>query len=144
MNNSQKDSAAVDAYIAKAPKEAQTTMKELRRIIKAACPVAKERISYGIVFFEYRSSGYPGRMIYFGVAKHHIGVYIVPKHLPPALQKQVEKYKKAKSTLHLPIGEKIPGTMIRQLVKIRMKEIDASLSKSQKHLVTKRVQKHSR
>lgn len=144
MNNSQKDSAAVDAYIAKASKPAQATMNELRRIIKAACPAAKERISYGIVFFEYRSSGYPGRMIYFGTAKHHIGVYVVPKILPPSLKKRVEKYKKAKSTLHLPIGEKVPATMIRQLVKIRMKEIDASFSKSPKHLVTKRLQKRSK
>lgn len=125
--SSASDPKAVDAYIAKASQPAQATMKQLRAIIKAACPKAKERISYGIVFFEYRSPGYAGRMIYFGAAKHHIGVYVVPKHLPPALKKHVEKYKKAKATLHFPVGEKVPAALIRQLVKLRMKEIDATL-----------------
>jgi len=117
----------VSEYIAQFPKPAQTTMKQLRAIIKAACPQATEKISYAIPFYEYRSPGYPGRMIYFAAAKNHIGVYIIPKELPPAVAKEVAKYKQAKATLHFPIGKKVPATLIRQLVKLRMKEIDANL-----------------
>lgn len=119
----------VDGYIAAWPKPTQAMLRQLRSAIKSACPAAKETISYAIPFYEYKSSGYPGRMIYFAAYKSHVGVYVVPRSLPPALAKQVAKYKQAKSTLHFPIGTKIPVGMIRQLVKIRMKEINASLKR---------------
>lgn len=122
-----KPQKTVQAYIAAAPKPARTMMEQLRAIIKSACPQAKEMISYAIPFYQYRSPGYVGRMIYFAAAKHHIGVYVVPRSLPPAVAKEVAKYKQAKSTLHFPIGEKIPTRLIRRLVRIRMKEIDQSL-----------------
>lgn len=54
-------------------------MNQLRKAILSACPTAKEMISYAIPFFEYKSPGYPGRMIYFAAYKSHIGVYVVPQ-----------------------------------------------------------------
>lgn len=117
----------VDGYIASFPKPAQVMMKQLRSAIRSTCPQATETISYAIPFYEYKSAGYTGRMMYFAGYKSHIGVYVVPRKIPVGLAKQVAKYKKAKSTLQFPIGTKIPVAMIKQLVKIRMKEIDASL-----------------
>lgn len=117
----------IDAYIASFPKEAQVMMKQLRSTIKAASPKAREIISYDIPFYEYKAPGYKGRMMYFGGFKTHVSVFVVPRKIPPALAKQVEKYKVAKSTLRFPIGTKIPVAMIKQLVKLRMKEIDQSL-----------------
>lgn len=119
----------VPAYIASFPKPAQVMMKQLRTAITSTSPKAKEMISYAIPFYEYKSVGYLGRMIYFAAYKSHIGVYVVPRRIPPALAKQMAKYKAAKSTLQFPIGSKIPLAMIKQLVKIRMKEIDQSLKK---------------
>ena len=50
----------VDEYIALAPKEVQGRLKELRATIMAAAPNAKERISYGMPYYEYK-----GRLVYF-------------------------------------------------------------------------------
>lgn len=117
----------VSEYIARYPKPAQLTMRHIRSLIKSACPSAQEMISYAIPFYQYKSPGYAGRMIYFAAAKYHIGVYVIPRALPPSVAKEVAKYKRAKATLHFPIGKPVPAKLIRQLVKIRMKEIDASL-----------------
>lgn len=102
-------------------------MKQLRSAIKSTAPKAREIISYDIPFYEYKAPGYKGRMIYFGAFKTHVSVFVVPRKVPPALAKQLKTYKVAKSTLRFPVGTKIPLAMIKQLVKIRMKEINASL-----------------
>lgn len=119
----------VSSYIANFPKPVQAMMKQLRTTIKSTAPKATELISYDIPFYQYKSPGYPGRMIYFAAYKSHIGVYVVPRKVPIALAKQMAKYKAAKATLQFPIGTKIPLAMIKQLVRLRMKEIDQSLKK---------------
>ena len=50
----------VDEYIAQAPKEVQVKLQELRATIKAAAPLAQERMSYGMPYYEYK-----GRLVYF-------------------------------------------------------------------------------
>jgi len=92
-----------------------------------AAPKAKERISYGIPFYEYKSPGYKGRMVYFGTFKNHVSMFVVPEAVPPAIAKQLKPYKVAKSTLRFPIGTKVPVSLIKKLVKLRMKEINQTL-----------------
>lgn len=120
----------VDAYIAAAPKPAQVMMKQIRAAIKSVAPKTNERISYAIPFYEYKSPGYKGRLAYFGAFKSHVSMFVVPEKISPALVKEVQQYKVAKSTLRFPIGTKVPVALIKKLIKLRMKEIDANLKKS--------------
>jgi uncharacterized protein YdhG (YjbR/CyaY superfamily) len=61
----------VDENIALSPKGLQYKLKELREIIKLAAPKAQEHISYGMAYYHYK-----GRLVYFGLSKKHIGLYI--------------------------------------------------------------------
>jgi uncharacterized protein YdhG (YjbR/CyaY superfamily) len=61
----------VESYIEGAPKEVQSKLREVRAAIKEVAPAALERISYGMPCYDYQ-----GRLIYFGLAKAHIGLYI--------------------------------------------------------------------
>ncbi len=65
----------VDEYIANAPEELQSKLKQLRKVIKDSAPEALEKISYGMPYY-----GYKGRLAYFAYAKEHIGLYIPPSH----------------------------------------------------------------
>jgi len=47
-------SKGVDAYIAKAPKEVQNKLKEVRTAIKEAAPTAIESISYKMPYYNYK------------------------------------------------------------------------------------------
>lgn len=67
-------------------------------------------------------------MAYFGAFRTHVSVFVVPRSVPLALAKKMKLYQAGRATLRFPIGTKIPITMIKQLVKIRMKEIDRSLA----------------
>ena len=116
----------VDDYIAKAAKPAQRMMKQIRATILEVAPEAKEKISYRIPFYEYRFPGYKGRLAYFASFKQHVSFFAIPGNVPIALAKKMEQYRAAKATLQFPIGTKVPVALLRQLVKLRKKDIDAA------------------
>ena len=65
---------SIDEYIATFPEEIQKILEELRATIKAAAPDAEEIISYGMPCFALK-----GNLVYFSVAKNHIGFYPTPR-----------------------------------------------------------------
>ena len=109
----------VDEYIAKAPKEVRGKLKELRAIIKSAAPKAEERISYGMPYY-----GYKGRLVYFAFAKKHIGLYVPPPIIEEH-KKELKNYETAKATVRFPLNKKLPLSLIKKLVKARVKKNEA-------------------
>lgn len=109
----------VDEYIARAPKEAQAKLKELRAAIKEAAPAAVESISYGMPYYDYK-----GRLAYFRLAKAHIGLYI-PTPVIEERKNELTDYEAAKATVRFPLDKKLPITLIKKLVKTRMKKNEA-------------------
>ena len=106
----------VDAYIAKAPKEVQSKLKELRTVIRKTAPTAVERISYGMPYY-----GYKGRLVYFGLAKGHIGLYI-PTPVIEEHKSELKDYETTQATVRFPLDKKLPIALIKKLVKARMKK----------------------
>ena len=113
MNKAPKD---VDAYIARAPEEVQGKLKEIRSAIKKAAPTAVERISYGMPYYDYK-----GRLAYFAFAKAHIGLYI-PTPVIDEHKNELADYETAKATVRFPLDKKIPVTLIKKLIKARIKK----------------------
>jgi len=109
----------VDAYIAAAPKEVQDKLQELRKAIRDSAPDAIERISYGMPYYEYK-----GRLAYFGLSKAHIGLYI-PTPVFEEHQSKLKDYETTEATLRLPLAKKLPITLIKTLIRARVKKNDA-------------------
>jgi uncharacterized protein YdhG (YjbR/CyaY superfamily) len=109
----------VGEYIARAPKQAQDRLQEVRVAIREAAPTAVESISYGIPYYDYK-----GRLAWFGLAKAHIGLYI----RPPVVEEhknELADYETTKSAVRFPLDKKIPVSLIKKLVKARMKKNEA-------------------
>ena len=113
----------VDEYIADAPKETQSKLKELRATIKEVAPTAEEKISYGMPYYSYK-----GRLAYFAYAKHHIGLYAMPP-IVDAYKKELKKYQTAKATIRFPLGEPLPILLIKKLIKTGVKRNEESEKK---------------
>jgi len=113
----------VDEYIALVPKEVQGRLKELRATIRAAAPNAKERISYGMPYYEYK-----GRLVYFQLWKKHIGLYALSPDVEEH-ESELKGYVTTKGTIRLPLDEKPPLTLIKKLVKARVKKNDEAEKK---------------
>jgi uncharacterized protein YdhG (YjbR/CyaY superfamily) len=103
----------VDEYILNSSKESQKNLKIIREVIKKTVPQAEEKISYGMPYYEYK-----GRLVYFRLAKKHIGLYIPPPIIENFSDK-LKDYVTAKSTIQFPLEKKLPINLIKQLVKAR-------------------------
>lgn len=114
-----KKSKDVDNYIAKAPKELRKKLQELRAIIKSVAPQAEERISYGMPYYDYK-----GRLIYFKLSKAHLGIY-VPTPVIEEHKNELKEYQTAKATVRFYLEAKLPSSLIKKLVKARMKKNEA-------------------
>ena len=117
--SSEKAPKDVDEYIARAPKEAQGKLRELRVAIREAAPTAVERISYGMPYYDYK-----GRLVYFRLAKAHIGLY-VPTPVIEEHKNELADYETSNATVRFPLDKKLPIALIKKLVKARMKKNEA-------------------
>ena len=115
----EKPSKSVDAYISAAPEGVRPKLKEVRAAIREVAPMAAESISYGMPYYSYR-----GRLAWFGLHRAHIGLYL----RPPVIEehrRELAGYKVTKSAVHLSLDKKIPVTLIKKLVRARMKMNEA-------------------
>ena len=116
MEGKQADPTTIDEYIARYPEDVQQTLHKIRAVIREAAPDAVEKISYQIPAF-YLNGG----LVWFGVYKHHIGLYPTPSGTE-ALEKELSAYRGTKGSLHFPFGEPVPYELIAKIVKLRVAE----------------------
>jgi uncharacterized protein YdhG (YjbR/CyaY superfamily) len=113
-NYSAKD---VEAYIASMGKEAQPHLKELRKVIKAAVPKAEESISWGIPFYKYC-----GMLAGFATFKEHVSFGFAATLQSEDRELLAQKgYKTGSKTLQIRFDQKLPVTIIKQMLKARAK-----------------------
>ena len=123
-----KTAASVNEYIATADPHAKKALSEIRKTIKAVAPKAEEIISYQIPGYKYH-----GMLVFFAAWKNHISLYPAPWGAE-SLKKEMSAYKGSKGTIKFPLDKPMPLTLIKKMVKYRMKENEmrASLKKSVK------------
>jgi uncharacterized protein YdhG (YjbR/CyaY superfamily) len=116
MKHHQLKPANIDEYIASFPREIQSVLENIRLTIKQAAPDAVEKISYQMPTFFLK-----GNLIHFAAFKNHIGLY-PPVKGDPKLRADISPYAGEKGNLRFPLDKPIPYTLIRRIVKFRVKE----------------------
>jgi uncharacterized protein YdhG (YjbR/CyaY superfamily) len=107
-----KPASTVDAYIESQPPETQSRLRELRAIIRAAVPQAKEVISYGMPTYKLE-----GRFVSIGAAKRHCALYGTPQDL---FAEELRGYKTLKGTVQFPLNRPVPEALVRKLVQAKL------------------------
>jgi uncharacterized protein YdhG (YjbR/CyaY superfamily) len=107
---------SVDDYIAEQPVEIWEKLNELRQVIKRAAPKADEAISYGMPAYKFQ-----GVLVYFGAYQNHIGFYPTGSGIS-AFKKELSVYVGSKGTVRFPIDKPLPLTLIKKIVRFRLKE----------------------
>jgi len=115
---------SVDSYLAEVPLEARATLEKLRQTIKAVVPRAVEVISYQIPTFKL-----DGRMLVsYAAFKDHCSFF--PGAAPiKAHEDELKSYQTSKGTIRFPTSKPLPATLVRKLVKTRIKENEARAKK---------------
>jgi len=115
---------SVDNYLAEVSLEARATLEKLRKTIKAVVPRAVEVISYQIPTFKL-----DGRMLVsYAAFKDHCSFF--PGAAPiKAHEDELKSYQTSKGTIRFPTSKPLPATLVRKLVKTRIKENEARAKK---------------
>ncbi|WKZ39895.1 MAG: DUF1801 domain-containing protein [Anaerolineales bacterium] len=116
---------SIDEYIAACSPDSRAYLQEIRKLIRALVPDAKERISYQIAAFERNGKN----IIHFAGWKKHVSLYPVPAG-SEAFERQVAKYVDGKGTLKFPLDEPLPIKLIEKVIKLHV-EANKKLTKGE-------------
>jgi uncharacterized protein YdhG (YjbR/CyaY superfamily) len=116
MQATSKVAGNIDEYIEQFPANVQAILQKLRATINKTAPAAEETISYQMPAFKYH-----GMLVYFAGFKNHIGFY--PTSSPIKVFKdRLTDYKTSKGAIQFPLDKAIPLTLVKDIVKFRIKE----------------------
>jgi uncharacterized protein YdhG (YjbR/CyaY superfamily) len=107
----------IDEYLAFQPEKVMEALENLRQIIRETAPEAEEVISYGIPAYKYH-----GMLVYFAAYKKHCSLFAGNGALTEQMQEELKAYKTSKGTIQFTIEKPLPDELVREIVKIRMKQ----------------------
>jgi uncharacterized protein YdhG (YjbR/CyaY superfamily) len=102
--------ATIDDYLASVSPESKLILEEIRKLIRAEVPNAKETISYQLPAFKLSRT-----FIYFAAFKKHIGIY-PPVKGDKILMDALLPYAGEKGNLKFPLDQPMPYELIGRVV----------------------------
>jgi len=110
----------VEAYLAKVPEPARTTLEKLRATIRSIVPPdTTEKLSYGIPSFHYK-----GGLVAYAAFKKHCSFFPMQASLIDEMNDELKNYRTAKGTLQFPQDKPLPPALVKKMVKARIAEND--------------------
>jgi uncharacterized protein YdhG (YjbR/CyaY superfamily) len=117
--------AAVNAYLAKVPEPARTTLEKIRATIRSAVPAeATEGLSYGMPAFHYR-----GALVAYAAFKKRCSFFPMQASLTDTMKEELQGYRTSKGTLQFPVDKPLPAALVKKMVKARVAENEGKKSR---------------
>lgn len=110
----------IDEYLASVPEKERAALFALRRTIRAAAPMAEERISYGMPAFMYH-----GPLVFFAAFKNHLGFYAVSKQILDTFKSELAPFRTSTTTLRFSAEDPLPASLVTKIVRARVEENEA-------------------
>ena len=108
----------IDEYIAAAPIAAQAKLQELREILKAVAPSAKEGIKWGQPVLE------TSRILFsFSAYTSHLN-FIPTRSTLEHFTKELAEYTTGKDTIQFPYVKSLPNALIKRIAAYRVNEVN--------------------
>lgn len=111
-------STEIDAYLARLAQPERDTLSKLRADIAALLPEAEECISYGMPAFKVQGRVVAG----FAAFKHHLSYLPHSGSVLPILADDLADYTMTKCSLHFPLDQPLPRTLVRKLINTRLRQ----------------------
>jgi uncharacterized protein YdhG (YjbR/CyaY superfamily) len=108
----------IDQYLGTLDEPKRATLVQLRDTIAAIVPDAEQCISYGMPAFKLQGKTIAG----FAAFKNHLSYLPHSGSVIGALAKETERYTSTKGSLHFPIDQPLPKTLVKKLLDARMDE----------------------
>ncbi|MGD1059575.1 MAG: DUF1801 domain-containing protein [Solirubrobacteraceae bacterium] len=118
VENGDVSKGEVDRYLDALDEPKRATLAQLRDTIAAIVPDAEQCISYGMPAFKLHGKTIAG----FAAFKSHLSYLPHSGSVIRRLAKETEGYTKTKGSLHFPVDEPLPKTLVKKLLDARMDE----------------------
>jgi uncharacterized protein YdhG (YjbR/CyaY superfamily) len=107
-------------YLAEQPREARAALLKLIETVRALVPDAEEGISYGMPVLYLRGSAIAG----FAVRKGFCSYYPMSGSVVAACKADLAGFVTSKGAIQFTLEKQIPASVVKKLVKTRLKELD--------------------
>jgi uncharacterized protein YdhG (YjbR/CyaY superfamily) len=107
---------SIARYISLQPPHVRAKLREMRSLIAAAAPGAKQELKWGRPAFSLDRI-----LVVYGGFKEHIGFFPTPSAIR-AFKKELTGYQVSSSTIRFPLDQPLPGDLIRRITKFRVQE----------------------
>ncbi|HUS01171.1 MAG TPA: DUF1801 domain-containing protein [Chitinophagaceae bacterium] len=112
--------ATVQQYLDEVPDDKRTALEKLRKTIRSVVPKAEEYISYGMPTFKYN-----GPLVSYAAFKEHCSLFPWGGSLIKKYAEELKLFKTSKGTIQFTIDKPLPVSLVKKIVKERMKENEA-------------------
>lgn len=110
-------SAEVDAYIDSFQGVTREKLLEIRNIVRAVLPKAREKMAYGMPTYHYREN-----IVHFAGFKNHIGYFPTPSGVV-AFENELRDFQSSKGAIQFPLDSPLPKPLIEKIAAFRLKEV---------------------
>lgn len=107
----------VDEYLAALPADMHSALAKVRKAIKAAVPKAEELISYHMPVYKYH-----GHLVGFAAFTNHCSFFPMSHAVMKEFREELKEYDASGATIRFPAGKPLPATLIKKIVKARIRE----------------------
>ena len=110
---------SIDEFIAGYPRDVQVILQQIRTTITKAAPDAEEAIKYQIPTFVLN-----GNLVHFAAFKNHVGFYPTSSGIEE-FKEALSPYLGGRGSVRFPINKPMPLSLIDEIVKFRVREVQA-------------------
>ena len=110
----------IDSYLADLDEPKRSTLEQLRRDIVAVLPDAEECISYGMPAFKVQGKTVAG----FAAFNDHLSYLPHSGSVLAALEADLAGYEYTKGSLHFPIDQPLPPSLVTKLITRRLAQLE--------------------
>jgi uncharacterized protein YdhG (YjbR/CyaY superfamily) len=107
---------SIAEYISRQPPASRAKLREMRKLVLAAAPRAKQELKWNMPAFSYDRI-----LVMFAGFKRHIGFFPTPSAIR-AFKKDLTGYKFSRATIQFPLDKPLPKALIRRITKFRVME----------------------
>lgn len=112
---------AVDAFLARLPREQRDTLEQLRQLIKSVAPGVEEVIRSRVPAFRYNDRP----LVSIGAAKHHLSLFIMYGTVLETHKDELQGFDTSNTVIRFTPNKPIRRRLVLKLVKARLAEIQA-------------------
>lgn len=115
----------VHEYLEGLPPAQKASLERLRAIVTGVATDATETISYGMPTYKWQGK----TLVHFAAFKNHCSLFPASGNVFEAFDDDLADFKTSKGTIQFAPEHELPEALVRKILEVRMKEIEAAPKK---------------